>query len=143
MASSASLTRVVRWGVRIWGTGVALFWGAFFIEHLNWFAPGREIAPLRVWLLQGLLGLVVLTLICGWRYERVGGTLALLASIVFFVAVAGSRAWLFSFFPHHGRRLHLLRHAIRSAGTNARFDMTTTRRRDICMTTMPDSLTTS
>ena len=95
MASSGSATRAIRWSARIWGTAIALFWSAFFVEHLAWFNPWVGSPPLRVWLLQALLFFLIAALLSAWRYERAGGTVALFASIVFFAAVAGSRFWLF------------------------------------------------
>jgi hypothetical protein len=95
MAASASILRVVRWAARLWGTGAALFWAAFFIEHLAWFTPGAAMPPLRVWLLQGVHFIMVAALLSAWRYERAGGSIALFASVVFLGAVAGPRLWLF------------------------------------------------
>ena len=94
-APHGSIVRRIRWGARIWGTTAALFWGAFFLEHLAWFTPGTETPPLRVWWLQGVHLTMVTALLSAWRYERAGGTMALVASVVFFAAVAGPRFWLF------------------------------------------------
>ena len=85
---------VIRWSARIWGTGVALLWGAFFIEHLAWFG-GPATPPPRVWLEQGLHFAMIAGLVAAWRYERVGGAIALVASIVFFASVGGPRFWPF------------------------------------------------
>jgi hypothetical protein len=95
MAAHWSVLRVVRWGARFWGTGVALFWGALFVEHLAWFTTGTAMPPLRVWSLQAMHFIMVAALLSAWRYERAGGTIALFASIVFLGAVAGPRLWLF------------------------------------------------
>ena len=55
---------------RIWGTGAALLWGAFFVEHLAWFGIGAATPPLRVWLQHALHVAVVAGLLAAWRYER-------------------------------------------------------------------------
>lgn len=95
MASTRSVTHLVRWSARIWGTTAALFWSTFFAEHLAWFNPRVGFPSVRVWLLQGVLFFLVAALLSAWRYERAGGTVALFAAIVFFAATAGSRFWLF------------------------------------------------
>ena len=96
MSPSGSVVSVVRWTARIWGTTVALFWGVFLLEHLvEWFNPSTGLPPLQVWLLQGLHFLMVAALLAAWRYELIGGLLALAASIPFFVAVAGPQVWMF------------------------------------------------
>jgi hypothetical protein len=95
MTTQGSAIRVVRWSARIWGTGVALLWGAFFLEHLAWFNVGSATPPLSVWFRQGLHLAMIAGLIAAWRYERVAGAVALVASVVFFGSVAGSRFWLF------------------------------------------------
>lgn len=93
MASSESVTHIVRWAARIWGTAVALFWSAFFVEHLAWFNPWVGLPPVRVWLLQSALFLLVAAVLSAWRYERASGTVALFASLVFFAVAADSRFW--------------------------------------------------
>jgi len=95
MASSGSVTHVVRWSARIWGTVIALFWSTFFVEHLAWFNPWFGLPPLRVWLLEGVLFLLIAALLTAWRYELAGGMVALFAAIVFCAAVAGSHFWPF------------------------------------------------
>src|SRR4249920_1213199 len=95
MATRKSAIAVIRWSARIWGTGAALVWGAFFVEHLAWFSGGSATPPLRVWLEQGLHFAMVAGLLAAWRYERVAGAVALVASIVFFASVAGPRFWPF------------------------------------------------
>jgi len=95
MATHGSIVRVIRWSARIWGTGAALFWGAFFVEHLAWFSVGSPTPPLHVWLQQGLHAAMIVGLLAAWQYERVAGAVALLASIVFFASVAGPRFWPF------------------------------------------------
>jgi hypothetical protein len=47
-----------------------------------------EWPPLRDWLVEGLLLFMITGLLSAWRYEVLGGTLALVASFVFFVAMA-------------------------------------------------------
>jgi hypothetical protein len=95
MAADGSVIRVIRWGARIWGTGAALFWGAFFVEHLSWFVGGSATPALRVWLMQGLHFAMIAGLLAAWRHEGVAGAVALVASVVFLASVAGPRFWLF------------------------------------------------
>jgi hypothetical protein len=96
MAAQEPVIQAIRWGARIWGTGAALLWGAFFVEHLGWFSLRSATPPLRVWLQQGLHFAVIAGLLAAWRYERVAGAVALVASIAFFASVAGPRFWPFA-----------------------------------------------
>jgi hypothetical protein len=93
MAMHVSVVQVLRWTARIWGTGAALVWGAFFVEHLSWFSVGSAMPPLYVWLMQALHLAMVAGLLAAWRYERVGGAIALVASVAFFASVGGARFW--------------------------------------------------
>jgi len=40
MAARESTIGVIRGCARIRGTAVAILWGAFFVEHLEWFVSG-------------------------------------------------------------------------------------------------------
>jgi hypothetical protein len=80
---------VVRWAARLLGGGLALLWGAFFVEHLEWFADPRQLPPAWVILTVGLHGLMVLGLVLAWRWERFGAVLALGAAVPFFWVAAG------------------------------------------------------
>ncbi len=106
MRINATLITVLYWSARVLAVMVFLFWGAFFLEHLSWFfkpvaewppifKPAAEWPPARVWLLQlahlaMLIGLLVLL-----RWELAGSALTIVAALVFFVSVAGSRFPLF------------------------------------------------
>jgi len=96
MRINATLITLLYWSARVLAVMVFLFWGAFFLEHLSWFLrPVAEWPPARVWLLQlahlaMLIGLLVLL-----RWELAGSALTIVAALVFFVEVAGSRFPLF------------------------------------------------
>jgi len=93
---NATLIALLHWSARGLAVMVFLFWGAFFLEHLSWFfKPLAQWPPAQVWLLQlahlaMLIGLLVLL-----RWELVGSALTIVAALVFFVSVAGSRFPLF------------------------------------------------
>jgi hypothetical protein len=93
--SPGSVT-VVRWVARSFGLCLLLFWGAFFVEHLQWFAHPGQWPPAKVIVLQ----LVHLTLLAGlviaWRWELIGSIIALASSIAFFSQTAGTNFLLFS-----------------------------------------------
>jgi hypothetical protein len=92
---NGSVVGVTRWIARTWGTAAALFWGAFLLEHFAWFTSPTALPPLRVWLLQGLHLAMVASLLAAWRYERVGGIIAVVASVLFFGEIGGPRMWPF------------------------------------------------
>src|SRR5947207_5281640 len=86
--SSRVALRAARWTARLLAAGLALLWGAFFVEHLQWYA-GPQWPPPWVSLLMLLQGLMVLGLLAGWRWERLGAALTLGAAVPFFWAAAG------------------------------------------------------
>jgi hypothetical protein len=90
--TNSRLIALLYWSARVLAVLVFLFWGAFFLENLLWFLkPAAEWPPTRVWLLQlahlaMLIGLLVL-----FRWELLGSALTIVAALVFFASVAGSR----------------------------------------------------
>jgi hypothetical protein len=90
------LAVVALWSGRALAVGLFAVWGAFFLEHLEWFLhPGRGLPPVSVWLLQlvhfGLLAGLLMLLF----WEIPGGLLTIAAALAFFAAVAGPRFPLF------------------------------------------------
>ena len=53
---------VARWAARLWAAALVLFWGAFFVEHLAWFADPQRLPPPWVFLLVGLTVGILLAL---------------------------------------------------------------------------------
>ena len=45
---------VARWAARISAAALVLFWGAYFVEHLAWFADPHQLPPPWVFVLVGL-----------------------------------------------------------------------------------------
>jgi len=80
---------VARWVARGWAAAVFLLWGAFFLEHLAWFADPRHLPPPRVLLLVGLHFLMLMGLLAGWRLELVGAVVTLTTAVPFFAVTAG------------------------------------------------------
>ncbi len=89
MKSSALAIAIVCWTGRILALGLFLFWGAFFLEHIEWFAhPSKGLPPVWVWL-QMLAHLAILVgLAALWRWELAGGLLTILAATAFFSGLA-------------------------------------------------------
>lgn len=80
------VVNIVRWTARILSVAAILFWGGFFIEHTKvWFIdPLPQVPPPKVWLGQFLHFLILAGLVVGWKWERVGGILVVVASVLFF-----------------------------------------------------------
>jgi len=38
-------TTAIRWSARVLGLAVFLFWGAFFVGHLQWFSHPSQLPP--------------------------------------------------------------------------------------------------
>ena len=47
--TSRRLVVVARWAARLWAAALVLFWGAFFVEHLAWFADPQRLPRSLVW----------------------------------------------------------------------------------------------
>jgi hypothetical protein len=90
------LVVVARWVARISAAALVLFWGAFFLAHLAWFADPQQLPPLRVFLLVGLHFLMLVGLLVGWKWELAGALVALASSVPFFAAAAGRNFPLFA-----------------------------------------------
>lgn len=76
---------IVRWMARTLSGLIFLFWLGFFIEHIQqWFvAPWPRTPPTIVWVNQLLHFLILAGLVIGWKWERVGGVLVIVASVLF------------------------------------------------------------
>ena len=90
------LVVVARWAARISAAALFLFWGAFFLAHLAWFADPQHLPPLWVFLVVGLHFLMLVGLLVGWKWELVGALVALASSVPFFAAAAGRNFPLFA-----------------------------------------------
>jgi hypothetical protein len=88
---------IIRWCARLWAAFLFIFWGAFFVEHLEeWFIRAVEWPPRAVVALQGLHFLFLLGLVVGWWWEFIGGLVVLFAAVAFFSLAAGSHAAAFT-----------------------------------------------
>lgn len=86
MKPTALILLVGRWTARILALALFLFWGAFFLEHLQeWFThPAKGMPPVWVWLamlahLSILVGMLAL-----WRWEVAGSLVAIAGAVAFF-----------------------------------------------------------
>jgi hypothetical protein len=90
MKPTALILNVGRWTARILALALFLFWGAFFLEHLQeWFIhPAKGLPPVWVWLgMLAHLGILV-GMLALWRWEVAGSLLAVAGSVVFFGGLA-------------------------------------------------------
>jgi hypothetical protein len=74
-----------RWIGRTLAILLALFWGAFFLEHLSWFAnPANGLPPTRVWIAQALHGVMIAgLLVMSWK-DKPGTAFTIVATASFF-----------------------------------------------------------
>jgi hypothetical protein len=87
---------VARWAARLLGGCLFVFWGQFFVHHLEWFADWRNPPPAWVLGMQGLHFLMLLGLVVGWRWELLGGVLVLAGAVPFFTVAGGPNSVLFT-----------------------------------------------
>ena len=86
----------VRWIARLLGLCLLLLWGAFFVEHLQWFAQPGQWPPAKVIVLQ-LVHLAMLAgLVLAWKWELIGSILVIASALAFFSQTAGGSFLLFS-----------------------------------------------
>ena len=92
MKSSALTMSIVCWTGRVLALGLFLFWGAFFVEHLQqWFLhPVKGFPPVWVWLGQLAHLAILIGLIGLWRWPVTGSILTILGSLSFFGGLAVS-----------------------------------------------------
>jgi hypothetical protein len=97
MVQPNKLVPLTRWGGRLLGLLLLLFWGAFFVEHLSeWFIrPFPRHPPLKICFYMGLHFLILAGLLLAWRWEVAGSLLVIGSSLVFFQHVAGANFPLF------------------------------------------------
>jgi hypothetical protein len=82
--------RIVCWTGRVLALGLFLFWGAFFVEHLNeWFMfPMNGFPPVAVWLRQMAHLAILVGLVTLWRWPLTGSIVTILGSLGFFGSLA-------------------------------------------------------
>ena len=85
--TSGRAAAVLRWAARIWSLAALLILGAFFVEHLSWFAQRGAPPPWWVFLAQACHLLLLAGLLLAWRWEWQGAALALLGAAGFFAAI--------------------------------------------------------
>ena len=79
MKSSALTMSIVCWTGRLLALGLVLFWGAFFVEHLQqWFLhPVKGFPPVWVWLGQLAHLVILIGLMALWRWPVIGSIFTL------------------------------------------------------------------
>lgn len=80
------VVELVRW---VSAALLFLFWGAFFVEHLSCFFDTAGSPPSRVWLLQGLHLLLLLSFVLAWKWELWGALLIAGSAALFLSQTAG------------------------------------------------------
>ncbi len=97
MKKRFGLPNLLGWIARGLALCLLLLWGAFFVEHIQeWFiAPFPRHPPLKVCLLVGWHGLLLVGLLLALRWQLTGSLIVLVAGGLFFFSVAGKSALLF------------------------------------------------
>jgi len=79
--------KITRWIGRGLCIGLFILWGAFFFEHLSFFTmTGGEQPPLYVWLLQLVHGLLLISYLLCFKFERIGSLGILVFGLIFFLS---------------------------------------------------------
>ena len=97
MNMKSGILKVALWLARGLALCLFLFWGAFFVEHIQeWFiTPFPAHPPLRVCWMVGMHALLLAGLLLVLRWQLIGSLIVLGAGGVFFFSVAGKSALLF------------------------------------------------
>jgi hypothetical protein len=93
--TSKKIATAVRWSARVLSVLLFLFWGAFFVEHLAWFADPHGWPPVGVISVQFAHLVLLIGLAMAWKWELLGSILILVSSLVFFSQTAGKNFPLF------------------------------------------------
>ncbi len=81
--------KLVLWSARTLSMLLFLFWGAFFIEHLQFFWSEQQQPPFWVYLVTGFhLLLLISYVISFWKY-LLGSILMVISGLVFFIMTSG------------------------------------------------------
>ncbi|MFH1071343.1 MAG: hypothetical protein V1794_17120 [Candidatus Glassbacteria bacterium] len=89
------LPAVVHWSARVLGLVAFLFWGAFFVEHLQWFARPSELPPARVIIHMFYHLAMLLGFLAALKWELAGGLVMIAASGLFFIGLSVPHSYLF------------------------------------------------
>jgi hypothetical protein len=91
-AQRRMVSAVFRWLGRGLAVLLCLFWGAFFVAHLAWFAPGQPAwPPPWVWTAQAFhLVMLAGLALTAWR-EKPGAVLTVLGTSLFFATIGMPR----------------------------------------------------
>jgi len=117
MFTNPRIVTIVRWVARVLAVTLFIFWGMFFIEHLwQWFIqPLPQTPPPKVWFGQFLHLLILVGLVMGIKWERAGGILIIVASVLFFwdkapifipLTILPGVLYLFCWYQEHTTRDH-------------------------------------
>jgi hypothetical protein len=86
----------VRWIARLLGVCLLLFWGAFFVEHLEWFTHPGQWPPAKVIVLQFVHLVMLVGLVVGWKWELIGSIVVIASAVTFFSQAARANFLLFT-----------------------------------------------
>ncbi len=90
------LNRLALLAARAASLALFLIWGAFFIEHLVWFADPAAWPGPEVWLAQGLHLALLLGYLLSLFSERLGAALIAVGAVAFFGLTGGGDALTFT-----------------------------------------------
>ncbi len=93
---------VVRWGARILSAAILLFWGWFLIAHLLSEEGLFSRAPAPVladYIGLTAMGIALLGLALAWKWELLGGLMAILAYVILAVVNLGGLGGPFILWP--------------------------------------------
>ncbi len=85
--------KTARTSARVLSVCLFLLWGAFFVEHLEWFSAEQpNTPPIHVWFAQGAHLLLLIGYIVLLRFELAGSVLVVINAVLFFGYAAGTNA---------------------------------------------------
>lgn len=86
MKTTSTLAGIARWLARLSAGLLCLFWGAFFVEHLQeWFLSGNgALPPVHVWIGQLLHFVMIAGLAMVFFWPRLGSVVAIAGTVLFF-----------------------------------------------------------
>lgn len=85
---------IIRWIARVLSSFLVVLLGAFFIEHLSWFADIHNLPPIEVVVMQFFHLLILVGFIVALKWELIGSIFIISGAVVFLGRIGNTVAYL-------------------------------------------------
>ena len=85
---------IIRWIARALSVFLVVLLGAFFIEHLSWFADIHNLPPMEVVVMQLFHLIILVGFIIAFKWELIGSIFIISGAVVFLGRIGNTVAYL-------------------------------------------------